>query len=685
MFCRKLMGILCCLMLAVELWAQGDATEAMNPRTDPRLQQRVNLRYASVPLVDLLAQLTQKTGVRLEADPAVREHRACLYASNHPLHETLNMLADSFGYRWRRVVQPERPPRYVLHDPNPPQGAPPNAAQETVQQLKRLLPEICARLQTPLEQRMEAALKFAEERSNQSPRFENEEQARQWAMHAYKTWAGVASTYIGAWYAMCSFTERDWQRLQSGERILLSSKRTPALQPAIRDWTTVITEQVRDNYERLSRQEGDQWQREWQLAQQKFPKADEMRLSLRLDLRTGNLYAATLVFAEGENIVPYSANNKGVEWAISPPSTFKAYLQPPKEAWQLPNHPAFQKTIVPFKEPSPENDWFSWLGELLVQAAEASRLPLVAEVYPVSVDSYELYQWGEFIPKQYDWQTIARLLRAWQYRLSLAGDWIRITHDNRDIVRTQDIPQPLLARWLYKPNRRGVLSLEELAEFATLEPRKTDNLYMYIQSYMQRQEQLLPWFENASISNASELCGGLTYAQASLVYLDERSSDKRLIMRLYARLSVQQRALLRRGGEIPFTSLDSEAQELFLTAFAGGSLLLFDDLWLSESALHERAQTAALRLTSITRSQPGIVAPEAILQRNNRDALIQWLLNPENRQKHWALNREQRRTWQFILRWGEQEKVIEIPMGHPTHMERVESSSALFGGTFQRD
>jgi hypothetical protein len=272
------------------------------------------------------------------------------------------------------------------------------------------------------------------------------------------------------------------------------------------------------------------------------------------------------------------------------------------------------------------------------------------------------------------------LLRAWQYRLSLAGDWIRITHDNRDIVRTQDIPQPLLARWLYKPNRRGVLSLEELAEFATLEPRKTDNLYMYIQSYMQRQERLLPWFENAS-----ELCGGLTYAQASLVHLDERSSDKRLIMRLYARLSVQQRALLRRGGEIPFTSLDKEAQELFLTAFAGGSLLLFDDFWLSESALRERAQTAALRLTSSTEAMRRIAVPEAILRRNNREELTSWLLNPENRRTHWELNREQRRTWQFILRWGEQEKVIEIPMGHPTHMERVESSSASFGGTFKRD
>lgn len=663
---RKWMGMLCCLMLACGLWAQGDGTNALNPERDPRLRQRVNLRYASMPLVDLTAQLTQKTGVRVEADSAIREHRACLYAPNRPLHETLERLAEVFGYQWRRVEQPERPPRYVLYDPNPPQGAPSNAAQETIEQLKRLLPEVCALLQTPIEQRMEEAIRYAEERGDEPRRYENEEQA----MRSFKIYAGVSPQSIGAWYALCNFTERDWQRLQSGERILLSSKRTPALQSAIRDWTTVATEQVREKYEQLGTEEHDQWSQEWALAQQQFPKADEMRLSLRLDPKTGKLYAATLVFAGNENIVPYSFNNKGVEWEVYFPRDFKAYLQPLREAWQLPNHPAFQKTPVPFKEPGPEDDWFSWLGELLTQAAEASGLPLAAEVYPFSVDSYELYQWGEFFPKQYDWQTIARLLREWRYRLSLKGDWIQIVHDNREYARSMEIPQPQLARWFYKPNRRGVLSLEELAEFATLEAGKRDSLYMHIQSYTMRQERLVPWFENARLSDVSELCGGLPYAQGTLVRIHSDDTVENVVMRLYARLSVQQRALLRRGGEIPLLSLDSESQELFLTAFAGGSLLLFSDFWLPEPVLHGRAQTAALRLTSTLEHRPGIAVPETIRRRNNREELIQWLLNPENRRKHWTLNREQRRIWRFILRWGEQEKTVDIPMWYPTRLER---------------
>lgn len=140
-------------------------------------------------------------------------------------------------------------------------------------------------------------------------------------------------------------------------------------------------------------------------------------------------------------------------------------------------------------------------------------------------------------------------------------------------------------------------------------------------------------------------------------------------MRLYARLSVQQRALLRRGGEIPLLSLDNESQELFLTAFAGGSLLLFSDFWLPEPVLHERAQTAALRLTSTFEHQLGIAVPEAIRRRNNREELIQWLLNPENRRKHWTLNQEQRRVWRFILRWGDQEKTVNILMWYPTRLE----------------
>lgn len=653
--------------------AQDSGTGAINPDRDPRLRQRVRLRWASVPLGALLAQLGQKTGVHFEADEAVQEYRACLYVPDRPLHEALVTLAQAFGYEWRRLEEPSKPPRYRLYDPNPPQATiPDDAARQTLETLRRLLPEVCEYLKTPVAQRMEAVLKLAEETGGRPPQFENEAQARQWFQRTFRLWAGVDPRSLGAWYALCQFTERDWQRLQRGERILLSSKHTPALHNAVLDWTAVVAEQVRDNYERHGRGEGDQWYQEWQLAQQKFPRADEMRLSLRLDPGTGKLYAATVVFAEGENIVPYSMNNRGAEWDITPPTDFMRRRPAPPSAWSLPDHPAFRKSPLPFKEPPPDEDWFCWLGELLTQAAEASALPLAAEVYPLLADFFDLYQWGEYFPKQYDWQTIAKLLREWGYRLALSrGDWIIVSSEQRTIMREQDIPQPTLARWFYKPGRRGVLTLDECAEIASLGGGRAEYLYTYVQSYSQRMETRLPWFREAMVSDASELCGGLPDAQGTMVYFYSPTGTEapHLVMRLYARLSPAQRTALRQGAAIPFASLDTEAQTLFLSAFAGGSLLLFQDYWLPPAALQERAQTATLRLSATLSSRPGIDVPDALKQPERRAELIQWLQDPANRQAHWRRDLEQRRIWQFILRWGDQERVIELPMGHPVRLE----------------
>lgn len=667
------MATLSWLAFALAGFAQSDGTGALDPAKDDRLNQRVHLRFASVPLTDLLLRISQRTGIRLEADRPVREYRACLYAPDRPLHEALTMLAHAFGYAWRRIEEPQKPPRYLLYDPNPPQNKiSTDAAKRTVETLRQLLPEVCEYLKTPVAQRMEALYRYAVEEGGRPPQFENEEQAQAWSRRVIKLFAGTTPYSVGAWHALCQFTERDWQRLQRGERILLSSKRTPHLQNALTDWTFIAAEQARINYERLSRQADDQWHQEWQLAQEKFPKADELRVSLRLDPATGKLYAATVVFAEGENIVPYSMNNRGADWEITPPTDFVRRRPVAPPPWSLPDHPAFKKSLPTFKEPGPEDDWFSWLGELLTQAAEASQLLLAAEVYPLLTDSSQLYQWGEYFPKQYTWQTIAELLREWGYRLVLKeGGWVVVSSDLREATRAYDIPQPTLARWLYKPNRRGVLTLDECAEIVSLSPRQIDNLYMYVQSYYYRMERLLPWFEEAKLSNVSYLCGGLPYAQGTMVHLSAplRDREEYLIMRLYARLSPAQRALLRRGAPIAFTSLDTESQELFLAAFAGGSLLLFDDYWLPEAALRERAQTATLQLSSTLRTNPGIVVPDALKKRNDRNELIQWLQTPENRQKYWQLAAVRKRVWLFTLRWGDKEKTIEIPMAHPVELE----------------
>jgi len=77
-------------------------------------------------------------------------------------------------------------------------------------------------------------------------------------------------------------------------------------------------------------------------------------------------------------------------------------LPSPESEPTLPtSYPTLSRTLKAFREPGVDGDWFQWLSELMVQMAEATDAPLVAE--------YNLLQPSSLILQ--DWRVIARAHR----------------------------------------------------------------------------------------------------------------------------------------------------------------------------------------------------------------------------------------------------------------------------------
>jgi hypothetical protein len=277
------------------------------------------------------------------------------------------------------------------------------------------------------------------------------------------------------------------------------------------------------------------------------------------------------------------------------------------------NHPVLSRTLKEFHEPGVDDDWFQWLSELIVQMAEATDAPLVAEYYPLQPSSLILQDWKSYRPRlPQDWYRFQPLLKAFGYRVRLSdAGWVIIESRARDQARENDIPHPTLQRWLFKPDRRGILTLDECAEFAVLSWEQRSSLYFYIQSFAELNDLMFEVPREIDF-----LHGGLLHAQHTLVKLiDDRGGTVPrpeegavFALQLYASLKPAQRAQLR-GAGIPFTQLDTAQQWRFLLAYTRGNILTMDDFWLPPAEREARAQQAYVRLVSELRTREGVRIP----------------------------------------------------------------------------
>ncbi len=642
-----LVGLLC-----ASLWAQN----ALSASEDERLSQRLTVRAVGLPLRDLLTQLSQRTKVVLKVEPALQEYRACLYAKEKPLSEILSHLAEAFGFYWKREKPSEEAP-YEYRLVAPPEEKTRVRESDLREFREKVLAPVCAQLQTPIEARLQRLIQAAEMGHEQLSHEEREA-----LMPVFRS---VDVHHIAVWHALCQMGEDEWRRLARGEALFFSTRFPNQIAPrAIDDWKAVMREQIKFSIERYGASE------RYQDNLVKLEAVNELRAMVRYDASEKALKTAYEALAEGERVVldgSQSAFSEMTLWSASEPArrVLRGEPDPPLPA----QHPILSRPLTQFKEPGPHDDWFQWLSELMVQMAEATSAPLAAEYYPLQTDTLILQDWSQYRPRlPQDWYAFQGLLREFGCRVRLSDSgWLVIESRQRPYARENDIPHPTLQRWLFKPNRRGMLTFDECAEVAMLSWNQRSHLYMYIQSFAQLHDLLegVPYVP----AELDFLHGGLLYAQRTIVWLQwERGStlpaplpEEGILyaMQLYALLKPALRTQLRAGG-IPFNQLTPAQQWLFLLAYTRGNLLTLDDFWLPPAQLQARMQSASMRLMSDTRVQEGVRIPAD--QKPPIRTLDDWKRYHRQVRLEKAPMRVQ--VWRFELRWGEnrREIVLELPV-----------------------
>lgn len=640
-------------MVCASVWAQS----ALNPSEDERLNQKFSVRAVGLPLRDLLTQLSQRTQVALKVEPALQEYRACLYAKEKPLSEILRHLAEAFGFYWKREKPSEEEPyQYRLVAP-PVEKAATRESDLGVFREKVLAP-VCAQLQIPIEARLEQLKQVAEQGGGTPSPKELEA-----LMPVFRS---VDPLSLAAWHALCQMREDEWHRLAQGEALFFSTRVPNQIPPrAIDEWKAVMGEILKSDENEHGAGEG----RLHQLA--KLKTANELRAMVRYDASDKALKVAYEALADGNPVVVDGSQSAFPEitlWTVREPVRRTLHQEP--EPTLPAKHPVLSRALTQFKEPGPHDDWFQWLSELTVQMAETTDAPLAAEYYPLQTDSIVMQDWYRYRPRlPQDWYAFQNLLRVFGYRTRLSDSgWVVIESRQREYARENDIPHPVLQRWLFKPNRRGVLTFDECAEVAVLSSYQRDALYMYIQSFAYLNDLLggvVPYVP----AELDFLHGGLLYAQRTIVWLQwERGStlpaplpEEGILyaMQLYASLKPAQRTQLRAGG-LPFNQLTPAQQWLFLLAYTRGNLLTLDDFWLPPAQLQARMQSASMRLMSETRVQEGVRIPAD--QKPPLRTLEDW--KRYHRQVRLEKTPMRVQAWRFELRWGEnrREIVLELPV-----------------------
>ncbi len=667
------------LVLTAQLGGALAQEKAVDPARDERLNRPLSLRIVGLPLHRALRQMTDRTGVVLRVDDSLREYRVVLSAPDQPLHLVMEHLAQAFGYEWKRIDYEDEPPVYRLIDPNP-TSAKTDPDWEWFR--REFLPRVCQQLQTPIGERIETGY------AQLKPESELRDMLSRMVIYA-----GIGDE-TPAYWALCQLSDAEWARLQRGEILFFSTGKGTLPPQALDEWKAIAEDDLRRDYE-FSLEFGAYNPQELKESHERklshAKSAQELRVYLWYDSREKELRAWEVALnSEGQDVKQLAGvglmtgNSRILDTRRPERETVRFYDDPEVQALlepTFPKHRGYEKKLERYRYPGPEGDWFSWLAELMVQMARTSNICLVAEYYPFEEGSLYV-DWSSKIPRMpYDWARFYRLLHDAGYRAVLTEqEWLVLSHRNRDRARQNDLPQPVVERWFYKPNYRGILTLEECAEVANLPEIVRLGMVMHLQEFFTLDGVGYEAFYPTEIEH---LHGGVGYANKTLTALEtffsvcpseNQRTDVRTpkyALRLFGQLSPAQRALLRRGGALPFLALDFYQQVLFLQAISGGDLLTIEALWLPPEAQQEVFRGASVRLMADECERRGVRLADSEKERIR--TVRDWFTNrasifPERSQVKVEPITVRHRVWRFEFSWDGQ--VYRIPFTMPYPVER---------------
>ncbi len=658
------------LLIIVLLVSGAIAQEkAIDPDKDQRLKQKVSLRVPSIPLHNLMRQLSTTTGVSLRADDTIREHRLVIYAPDQPLHLVMTHIAQAFGYQWKRIDYEDGPPTYRLVDPEPQRAKQPD--WEWLR--KEFVPRVCQEFQKPIEARLERL-----SRLKQSPNDVDLDD-----IDGVLAFTMSVERNFPAYRALCLLDDRGWARLQNGEMLFFNTRDGSFPTEATHEWKTLVERELTsiDFAKAGFEGESEALRRGLEATIQWVQSAVEMRVWLWYDPHQKELLGWYSVFdSDGRNVRDFVAvwnNSNHYEPILSQRFSLKEETPKSRANVSFPTHPAYDRKLERYRPPNLHSDWFSWLGELMIQMAEVSNICLVSEYYPLDVLTMGVEGEQSLTDRPISWSLLYEILRKNWYHASLSeSGWLVVSHRMRNPARLEDIPQATVERWFYKPNYRGILTLEDYAELSNRDTSRLYTLYLFLTRYIEAYD--IP-SEDYFILDTDYLHGGVLFAQSSLATLSQSSQpyceleqddlnkllEVRHALNLYASLTPTQRAILRRGGEIAFNELNYTQQVSFLRAVSDGNIVTLNELWHPIEQRQQVFQTARLRLVSRTCERDGYRLRPS--ERERIKTIKDWLENRATIETESV--RVRHRVWRFEFLWNDRMYTAEIVMPYPIERE----------------
>lgn len=576
--CQKLSLLSLTFVLLVHALPGGAAVgDPVDPQADARLAKAHTFFFPPTPLGELLQKVSQQTGVSLRAERSVAQHRVILVAHDKPLHETLNKLAEAFGYTWRRVEKKDSPPEYMLYQPAQAMSQQRVEVQNLRQMYLRLLQEAVRewshRQITDLNAVREEVNSAARQihRDGQKPRTREETlRVLRTAIQAQLTesWATWALACV-----LARFTAQQWNALERGEVFLVDTSRAdsplpPEILDVFRRENEAVMERLRNPF---PDERAEQFRRE-QMA--RYRAADRAIICFALHPVSGRLYYSTGVLA-GNEIV-----SSGGKAATAPLWETATVLQDlPAGGESLPPYEENLVKRLSAKTPRPvslePSAAMDVTGNVLALYARENGVDLVAEWYPylpreesdageARTEMLPVVGMGEgirirgpsrdletgevafgsvkIVATALDWRTVQNNLRRNRYLLRDSDGWIVVSQQLRSLCRQHEIPETGIRKWFLKPGQQGTPDASDLLEIAALLPEQIERLEVKRQNLPQASREF-----TALTSLAS-------------------NPSMQAVLLAAASASPAQRQSLFHGIAVPFPMLSPQAQRYLLYA-----------------------------------------------------------------------------------------------------------------------
>lgn len=568
---------LCVFWLILALPGGIAADESIDHKADERLAKTHTFFFPPTPLGDLLQTISRQTGVSLHAERSVAQHRAILVAHDKPLHETLNKLAEAFGYRWRKVERKDKRTEYTLYQPaqtaSQQQAEVKSLRQTVLRLLREAVREWSQRQITDLSAIREEVNTAAQQMYREGRKLRSREETLRvirtaLQSHLTESWA----TWTVA-YTLSRFTPQHWAALEGGEVFVLDTSRADApLPPEVLDVFRREGEAAIERQQKMFLDErAEQFRRE-QI--QRYRAADRAMICFALHPISGRLYYCTAVLA-GNEIV--SSGGKAATVSLWDSAT--ALQDLPAGGESLPEYDEGLVKRLSAKSPRPvplePSAAMDVTGNVLALYARENGVDLVAEWYPylpreecdvgeARTETFPVIGMGEgvrirapsrdlesgevvfgsvkILATALDWRTVQSNLRQNRYLLRDSEGWVVLTQQLRALCRQHEIPEASIRRWFLRHGQQGVPDVDDLIEIAALPPEQLERL--------ERKRQ--------NLSGASKEFTALTSLASS--------PSMQAVLLAFGSVSPAQRQSLLNGVAIPIPSLSPQAQRYLLYA-----------------------------------------------------------------------------------------------------------------------